>query len=250
MGRSLLASFASPVALLAAVLAVACGGAAFAANPAAGQSQLVPSAVPPWARSGADKPALPAAMPQGRDTAARPPAHSAAGAQSAAPASGSTEPPSAIPAADAGGSSQPLLAVRKWGLSASLQHEPNGTLTIDAVAGRPLYLWLTVEGGEPAVDRLRETGRLVVKVHWSRDDAASGPSAPDLTTELTIGRPGLAATLAGEVQKQGHFEWHLWTRKNALSRGKWTMTLTYPDGAPVQCGVQQPQPCRLSIDVG
>jgi hypothetical protein len=249
-------------------------------------TQLAPAAVAPWSRSPAEPlspirhgqaTASPHSAPARTNLPAPPrstaamtapspavtPAQSRAAAAQAAQSAATTAHQSAavMPLQSAAATApqspaimpgQSPLAVVRWALSATLQHEPNGGLAIVATAGRPLYLWFTIEGGQAAIDRLRAAGRLAIEVHWTRDGASAGAGsgAPDLTTELTMDRPGLVSTLAGQVQKQGHFEWHLWARKDALSRGRWTVSLTYPDGQPVQCGQAVPQPCRLLIDVG
>jgi len=242
-----------------------------AASSSAGNgSQLIPSALPPWEQPGSAaaaaatqaKPLQPAtttaAAPASASPAAPQSAHAAATAPP--PASGSTTPSQtalALPPADAGGSLGPApLAVVRWSLNAgAVTQNPDGGLSVDVTAGQPLYLKFTIDGGQPAVDRLRQGGGpIAIDVHWARggEEAATTPGgsgAPNLTMQLTVGRPELAATFASQVARQGYFEWHLWARKDALTRGQWTVTLTYPDGAPVQCGKSQPQPCRLSIYV-
>lgn len=211
-------------------------------------TQLLPDAVPPWQRSGT------ATAAHAHEVAVKPaPAKkTAAHAVTAAPPqSGSTTPPAAAAtgAGDAALSQSPL-AVTRWSLNGTAEQQPDGGLTIAAVAGRPLYLKFTIEGGGAAVDRLRSDGRLAIEVHWARSGDAAAAGAPTLTTELTIGRPELVGLFASQVQKQGHFEWHMWARKDALSPGQWTVSLTYPDGTPVQCGEAQPQPCRLAVNAG
>jgi hypothetical protein len=112
--------------------------------------------------------------------------------------------------------------------------------------GRPVYLSMTLDGTQAAIDRMRANRPATIQVRWTRD-AANG--APDLVTELTVGQPSLTAALAGEVQRRGYFEWHSWARKDTLSPGTWTVSLTYSDGTPLPCG-QQAQPCRFTINVG
>jgi hypothetical protein len=112
--------------------------------------------------------------------------------------------------------------------------------------GRPVYLSMTLDGTQAAIDRMRANRPATIQVRWTRD-AANG--APDLVTELTVGQPSLPAALAGEVQRRGYFEWHSWARKDTLSPGTWTVSLTYSDGTPLPCG-QQAQPCRFTINVG
>ena len=125
------------------------------------------------------------------------------------------------------------ITVTQWGFS-------------PATPGRPVYLSMTLDGTQAAIDRMRADRPLTIEVHWTRD-APSG--APNLTTDLTVGRPGLAAALAGEVQRQGYFEWHSWASKDTLSPGTWTVSLTYPDGTPVACGPDH-HPCRFTLNVG
>lgn len=180
---------------------------------------------------------------------------SSAPAQSAVVASAAIPPANAAATAAAGDLGSSPLAVVRWSLNAgAVTQKPDGGLAVDTTAGQPLYLKFTIDGGQPAVDRLRQGGPIAIALHWTRDgDAAAPPGgaggAPNLTTQLTVGRPELAGTFASQIARQGYFEWHLWARKDALTPGQWTVTLTYPDGSPVQCGKTQPQPCRLSINV-
>ena len=115
--------------------------------------------------------------------------------------------------------------------------------------GRPVYLSMTLDGTQAAIDHMQTGTPLMIQVHWIRDNAGTAPGAPNLVTDLTIGRPGLAATLDGDVRRKGYFEWHTWARKDYLSPGPWTVSVTYPDGQPVTCG-SDAQPCRFSINVG
>lgn len=117
-----------------------------------------------------------------------------------------------------------------------------------AIPGRPLYLRMTLDGTQAAIDRMH-TGPLMIQVHWMREGAGATPGAPNLVTDLTIGRAGLAGTFEEQVRRKGFFEWHSWARKDALGPGTWTVSLTYPDGQPLLCG-QDAQPCRFRINVG
>jgi hypothetical protein len=116
-------------------------------------------------------------------------------------------------------------------------------------AGRPVYLSMTLDGTQAAIDRMQAGPPLTIQVHWTRDNAGTAPGAPDLVTDLTIGRPGLTSTLDGDVHRKGYFEWHTWARKDNLSPGAWTVSVTYPDGQPLACGPDA-QPCRFTINVG
>jgi hypothetical protein len=151
-----------------------------------------------------------------------------------------SEPPSGAAPPGTGG-----LAVVSWGIGPQI-----GSAAGAVPAGGPLYLWMTIDGGAAAVDRLRATGPIPVDVHWTRAGSSVAPGAPDLTTRLAIGQPQLASVFAGEVQRQGHFAWHSWARKDSLSPGAWTVSLTYPDGHPLRCGATAPRPCRFSVTIG
>jgi hypothetical protein len=198
------------------------------------------AAVEPELSATAQMPGMPPApdMPQLRWQA--PASASAASAQpdaaataKTAPAVASSEPP------NAGG-----ISVVRWGIGPSL-----GSGAGEVAAGQPLYLWMTIAGGQAAIDRL-SAGAIPIDVHWNRIDAGAAVGAPNLTTHLAIGQPALAPTLAGEVQRQGHFEWHSWARKDSLSPGAWIVSLTHPDGQPLMCGTTAPRPCRFSVTIG
>lgn len=137
------------------------------------------------------------------------------------------------------------LTVTQWRFSDRLAADPNQPPQGNIVAGSPLYLWLVLDGTQAAVDGMRGNRGLAIQVHWARDSASG---APDLVTPLTVGRPGLADTFEQQVQRKGFFEWHSWARKDTLSPGAWTVSLTYPDGSPLSCG-QDAQPCRFQINV-
>jgi hypothetical protein len=107
-------------------------------------------------------------------------------------------------------------------------------------------LTLLLHGNMAAVDQLRSDGKLSVEVHWTHQGAGG---APDLVTELPVGKPQLASVLAGEVEKQGYFSWHSWALKRDLGPGPWSVSVTLPDGTPVPCAPQG-QPCQLSLNPG
>ncbi len=158
-------------------------------------------------------------------------------------------PPSPMPReaapSTAPGSEGAALIVSAWGFSRSPEGgvQQAGTLT-----GGPLYLWFDLRGNERATASLRAHGGLPIEVHWT-PPAGPAPSAPPLTTELTIGRPGLAGALEGEVRRTGSFLWHGWAEKTTLSPGRWTVSLTYPDGRPLVCAPAN-RPCSFAIDIG
>jgi hypothetical protein len=136
------------------------------------------------------------------------------------------------------------LGVTQWRFSDRLGADPNQPPAGNIAAGKPLYLWLVLDGTGAAVDDMRSNG-LMIQVHWVRDSASG---APDLVTQLTVGRPGLADTFEQQVKRKGFFEWHSWARKDTVSPGTWTVSLTYPDGRPLSCG-QDAQPCRFQVNV-
>jgi hypothetical protein len=145
---------------------------------------------------------------------------------------------------------QSPLEVTQWSWTG-----PDGTTggpgqrpTFDEPPGGPLYLWLKLDGGERALDDIRDSGALTIEVHWTRANGPS-PAAPNLVTDLSIGDPGLLARLQGEVRRRGYFQWHSWAEKATMSPGEWTVSLTYTDGRPVACS-ETDAPCRLSIVIG
>lgn len=140
------------------------------------------------------------------------------------------------------------LSVAQWGFSHDLANTQKQVPPDSVPPGQPLYLWMTLDGAQAAIDRI-QTGPLTIQVHWVRENAGATPGAPNLVTDLTIGRPDVAATLEEVVRRSGHFEWHSWARKDTLSPGRWTVSLTYPDGRPLPCG-QSEEPCRFTINVG
>ncbi|MGH7095553.1 MAG: hypothetical protein ACREFB_18715, partial [Stellaceae bacterium] len=166
------------------------------------------------------------------------------------------EPPAATSAQAATATAQPTTAVpsgaitvTSWGLS---QTPPQGSATppptVIPLSIGPLYVWLTLAGSQAAIDQLQSGTPLAIQIHWTR--ATPGAGAPDEVTNLAVGRPDLAPVLAGEVQRTGHFVWHSWARKDTLSPGRWTVSLTGASGQPLQCGTAAPHPCLMSLDVG
>jgi hypothetical protein len=87
-----------------------------------------------------------------------------------------------------------------------------------AVPGRPVYLSMTLGGTQTAIDRM-QSGPLAIQVHWVRENAGAEPGAPNLVTDLTIGRPDLTGALGGEVRRKGFFEWHSWAKRTRSAPG-------------------------------
>jgi hypothetical protein len=114
---------------------------------------------------------------------------------------------------------------------------------------QPAYLSMTLYGTQAAIDQMRTGSPLTIRVRWARDNADWAPGDRNLVTDLTIGGPDLAAALEGDARRKGYFEWHTWARKDYLSPGAWTVSVTYPDGQPLPCGPDA-QPCRFTINVG
>ena len=114
---------------------------------------------------------------------------------------------------------------------------------------QPAYLSMTLYGTQAAIDRMQTGPPLTIQVRWVRDNAGRAPGHRNLVTNLTIGGRDLAAALEGDVRRNGYFEWHTWARKDYLSPGAWTVSVTYSDGQPLPCGPDA-QPCRFKINVG
>lgn len=138
------------------------------------------------------------------------------------------------------------LVVTQWGFGHSLETARRQPLQGNGVRGRPIYLWMTLNGTQAAVDAMRSGHPPKIQVHWVREGSNG---AANLTTELPIGRAGLADTFEQQVRRKGFFEWHSWARKVTLPRGTWTISLTYPDGRPLPCAPAA-EPCRFKIEVG
>jgi hypothetical protein len=137
------------------------------------------------------------------------------------------------------------LVVAQWGFGHSLETARRQPLQGNGVRGRPIYLWMTLNGTQAAVDRMRLGSRLAIEVRWTPEDDNARASV----AELTIGGPGVADALEQRVRGRGFFEWHSWTWRSALGAGTWTVSLNYPNGQPLLCG-QHLQPCRFTINVG
>jgi hypothetical protein len=147
-----------------------------------------------------------------------------------------------------GGFTQAALAVTRWGWRSGDGARMSATRPIPV--GKGLILWMKLAGGMAAVNQIRRRGSIVIEIHWTRETSGSaGPGAPDLVTRLSIGHPGLADRLAAEVRRTGFFEWHSWAEKTSLSPGKWSVSLTYPNGQPLACGTP-PTPCRFHLEIG
>lgn len=142
------------------------------------------------------------------------------------------------------------LEVTHWGWTG-----PNGAVggpgqrpTFDEAAGGPLDLWLDLAGNAQALSAIQDNGSVIVEVHWTHENGPA-PAAPDLVTRLSVGSSAVLDRLEGEVRRRGAFLWHSWARKDTLSPGRWTVSLTYSDGRPVACGAAG-VPCRLTVDIG
>ncbi len=208
--------------VLCGVAPIATGAATWISPPHGSEPQIGvtpgPSVVAPKSRIEMAPPAEGAVAPSGQPTITQ-------------------QPQSEIsPSSQSDVADKSAITVAQWGFS-------------PASASRPVYLSMTLEGTQEAIDRMRADRPLTVEVHWVRENGATQPGAPNLVTALTIGRPDLAAALEGDVRRKGHFEWHSWARKDTLSSGTWTVSLTFPDGQPLLCG-QPAQPCRFTINVG
>jgi hypothetical protein len=147
-------------------------------------------------------------------------------------------PPSkgaAVPQASGGTALGSEITVARWEFS------PTTPL-------QPVYLSMTLHGTQAAIDRMQAGPPLTIQVRWVRDNADWAPGDPNLVTDLTIGGPEVAAALDGDVRRRGYFEWQTWARRDYLSPGAWTVSVTYPDGQPLSCGPNA-QPCRFTINV-
>jgi hypothetical protein len=141
------------------------------------------------------------------------------------------------------------VKVTQWRFGDHLADNSNEPTSGNLMPGRPLYLWIALEGAQAAIDAMRADHRLTIEVHWVRESGEAATGAPNLVTGLTIGRPGLAGTFEQQVCRKGFFEWHSWARKDTISPGTWAVSLTYPDGELLTCG-DDAKPCQFTIKVG
>jgi hypothetical protein len=153
-------------------------------------------------------------------------------------------------AAESGADAAPgsPVAVTRWRIGHDPASARDQAFEADIAGGGPLYLWITLNGTETAIEPMRAEGGMRIEVRWVHEDGQA-PGAPNLVTPLTIGRPGLADIFERQVKREGSFEWHSWARKDTLSPGTWTVWLTHPDGRPLLCGAAA-QPCRFTVNVG
>ena len=154
----------------------------------------------------------------------------------------------APPQVDVAHSENPItqadLVVAQWGFGYSLETARRQALQGNWVRGRPLYLAMTLNGTQAAVDHMRIGPLPAIEVRWAREN----DSAPVRVVKLTIGGPGVANALEQQVRGRGFFEWQTSARRNALDTGAWTISLTFPNGQPLLCG-QEARPCRFTIYV-
>jgi hypothetical protein len=151
-------------------------------------------------------------------------------------------------AAAAPPSGQPPLEVAQWRWTEAIRdRQPIGDYQRYA-PDQPLYIWFELHGTQATIADLRSGQPPRIEVHWRRENGQT-PAAPDLVTDLSVGAPGLADRLEHEVSEKGYFDWPSWARKDTLSRGRWIVSLTYPDGRPVACAAPRGA-CRFTIDIG
>jgi hypothetical protein len=190
-----------------------------------------------WVNPGAVAPPHAAASPPASAGSSRAPT-----ASRSTPATLVSTPVATAPATDAAGT----LAVADWRLGHVSRPSAGEAAPAQAAPGRPIYLSMTLTGGEAAVERLRREGHLRIQVHWHNQ---SGGGAPDLVTDLTVGNAGFVPTFEAQIRRKGAFEWHSWARKDRLSPGSWTVSVTDPDGQALPCG-KTGAACRISFNIG
>src|ERR1700747_1364298 len=70
------------------------------------------------------------------------------------------------------------IKVAQWHLSDQAENLPNRSPQSDFAAGRPLYLSMTLDGTQEAIDAMRANRPLNVEVHWVREAGPSPIGAP------------------------------------------------------------------------
>src|ERR1700716_1854850 len=79
------------------------------------------------------------------------------------------------------------LEIAQWGFTNSRPGGRYPAASSTAVHGGPVYFWIKIKGGQPAVDRLRDDGRLAIAVRWVHDRGSASAGTRDHITELPIG---------------------------------------------------------------
>ncbi|MFZ2266833.1 MAG: hypothetical protein WAV95_04565, partial [Azonexus sp.] len=123
-----------------------------------------------------------------------------------------------------------------------------------AVSGRRLVLWMTVQGSEVALNQLAASGKLPIRHKWFRETISGirpeGVARPVDEIEIPVARAELVAKLRQEVRSVGHFNWRTWSAKDKPGPGNWRVTVFYADNTPVLCSTSDGhQPCEYEIEV-
>jgi hypothetical protein len=95
------------------------------------------------------------------------------------------------------------IVVAEWGYGYSLETARNQVRHGNVVHGRRLYLSMTLNGTQTAVDRMRAGPRFVIEVRWERENGKASAGTSNRVTDLPIGRPGLADALEQQVRAEG-----------------------------------------------
>ena len=124
-----------------------------------------------------------------------------------------------------------------------------------AKEGAQLYLWLKLRGDTQALELIRASSGLPIRLRWTWfvGESAIGDSG-SLVDEFSInaGRAEELRKLEWQVARKGYFEWRTWGNKQNIRPGYWEVELLFAAGPqrgqPVLCGPER-RPCKYSIHV-
>lgn len=149
----------------------------------------------------------------------------------------------------------PLIEITRavWAAEVNRESKQPVSLLSRAVPGKPLVLWMSVQGSAAALEQLTARGKLPIRHKWFRETLVGirpeGVALPVDEIEIPAAHPDLLAKLRQEVGMLGHFNWRTWSAKERPGRGSWRVTVVYADNTPVLCvGSGGVRPCEYVIE--
>lgn len=68
------------------------------------------------------------------------------------------------------------IEVAQWRFGRGPGYALSQSQQSDIVADRPVYLWMTLHGTQPAIDAMHSEHGLKIQVHWVRESATGAPN--------------------------------------------------------------------------
>jgi len=104
--------------------------------------------------------------------------------------------------------------------------------------GNALCMWTTLRGGQPALEHLKQQGKITIVHKWRYKKFRWKTER----INVSIGRdaPLDAATLqklAYEIEAQGYFDWRTWSKKTHVIPITYTVTVVDGFDDPIACEV-------------